>query len=451
MTSTGLLSPSTGIKGQVIAPGHDLYDEARTVFQGGIDRRPALIVRVADSSDVARVVTLAAENGLELAVRSGGHSSAGHSVTDGGIVLDLSSMRGLEIDVTGRTAWAETGLTTGEYTAMTATAGLTTGFGDAGSVGIGGITLGGGVGLLSRKYGLTIDSLLAAEIVTADGEVLHVDADSHPDLFWAIRGGGGNFGVATRFRYRLHEVDRVVGGMLLLPPTADVIAGFVAAAAAAPAELSTIASVGPAPPLPFLPQEVHGRLVLMALVTYAGGTRAGEEALAPLRALAEPIADTIGTVPYPEMIPPGPDFHPVIAGRTMFLDAVDTVAAETLLDHLESTTTPMAAAQLRVLGGEVARVPADATAFPHRDRGLILNLAAMFQDPDELAGHDAWVSDFAAALPGKGAYVNFLGDVGEAGVREAYPGRTWDRLAAVKAQYDPENLFRLNHNIAPAA
>src|ERR671910_406354 len=194
------------LNGRVITPDDAGYDEARSVFYSGIDRRPALIVRVADATDVSRVVSLARESGLELAVRSGGHSVAGHSATEGGIVLDLSEMKDIEIDVEGRTAWAQAGLTAGEFTAAAGAHGLATGFGDTGSVGIGGLTLGGGVGYLVRKHGLTIDDLVSAEIVTADGELLHVDAETHPDLFWAIRGGGGNFGVATRFQYRLHEV-----------------------------------------------------------------------------------------------------------------------------------------------------------------------------------------------------------------------------------------------------
>src|SRR5215208_5697978 len=227
--------------------------ELRAVLNGARSRRPALIVRVADATDVSRVIALALERGLELAVRSGGHSLAGHSTTDGGILLDLSGMKGLEIDVARRTAWAETGLTAGEYTAVAGAHGLATGFGDTGSVGIGGITLGGGVGFLVRKYGLTIDDLLAAEIVTADGELLYVDSDTHPDLFWAIRGGGGNFGVATRFKFRLHEVDTIVGGMLILPAIADTIASFIDLAEAAPDELSGIANVMTAPPMPFLP------------------------------------------------------------------------------------------------------------------------------------------------------------------------------------------------------
>ncbi|MEX0667931.1 MAG: FAD-binding oxidoreductase, partial [Acidimicrobiia bacterium] len=243
-SATGTLSiPDlrASVKGRVVAPGDEGYDQARTVFPGGIDRRPAVIIQVADATDVARVVSLASETGIQLAVRSGGHSI--YAVCDGGIVLDLSGMKSFDIDPVGRTAWAETGLTAADYTGLAATHGLATGFGDTGSVGIGGITLGGGVGYLVRKYGLTIDNLLAAEIVTADGQLLRVDAETHPDLFWAIRGGGGNFGVATRFQFRLQEVDTIVGGFMMLPATPDVIAAFIAEAEAAPDELSTIANV----------------------------------------------------------------------------------------------------------------------------------------------------------------------------------------------------------------
>src|SRR5687767_7058919 len=260
---------SSNVRGQVIRPPDDGYDEARTVFYGGFDRHPAAIVRVADATDVSRVVALAREMGLELAVKSGGHSLAAHGTTDGGIVLDLSEMKNLEIDVPGRTAWAETGLTVGEYTAATAVHGLATGFGDTGSVGLGGITLGGGVGYLVRKHGLTIDSLLAVEIVTADGQLLYVDAETHPDLFWAIRGGGGNFGVATRFKFRLHEVGTIVGGMLVLPATPVAIARCMEVSHAAPEELSAIVNVMTAPPMPFVPEEYHGQLVIMAMIVYA--------------------------------------------------------------------------------------------------------------------------------------------------------------------------------------
>jgi FAD/FMN-containing dehydrogenase len=454
VSNLSLLIPQlrANFNGRVIAPGDPGYDEARTIFYGGIDRRPAVIIRAKDASDVSSVISLARETGLELAVRSGGHSIAGHSASEGGIVLDLSDMRELEIDVGGRTAWAEAGLTTGEYTTEASKYGLATGFGDTGSVGIGGLTLGGGVGYLVRKYGLTIDDLLAAEIVTADGQLLHVDAGSHPDLFWAIRGGGGNFGVVTRFQFRLHEVDSVVGGLIILPATPDVIASFIAEAEAAPDELSTIANIMTAPPMPFLPEEVHGKLIVMAMLAYAGDEKEGERVIAPFRALATPIADMVKPIKYPEIYPPEEgEYHPVAAARTMFVDRIDRAIAETILDHLQASTALMAVAQLRVLGGAMARVPADATAFAHRESRIMVNVAALYEKPEEKAMHEAWVTEFANALQqgDAGAYVNFLGDEGEARVRLAYPNGTWERLTAIKKRYDPTNLFRLNQNIPP--
>jgi FAD/FMN-containing dehydrogenase len=439
--------------GRVIAPGDVGYDEARTVFPGGIDRRPAVIIRPADAAEVARVVSLARETGLELAVRSGGHSGAGHGVSEGGIVLDLANMRALDIDVDGRTAWAEAGLTAGEYTAAVGAHGLATGFGDTGTVGIGGITLGGGVGFLARKHGLTIDNLLAADIVTADGELFRVDADTHPDLFWAIRGGGGNFGVVTRFHFRLHEVASVVGGMLMLPATPEVIASFMAAADAAPDELSTILNVMPAPPMPFIPAEHHGRIVAMALMAYAGDSGAGEQVMAPFRALATPIVDMVKPMPYAELFPPEEEgYHPVAVVRTMFVEEIDQQVAATIVDHLQASDAPMRVAQLRVLGGAVADVPVDATAYAHRKSPIMVNVAAVDESPDKVAAHRPWVSGLAAALNqgDTGAYVGFVGDEGAARVRDAYPDATWQRLAVIKSRYDPTNLFRLNQNIPPA-
>jgi FAD binding domain/Berberine and berberine like len=442
------------LNGPVMTPGDAGYDEARTVFPGGIDRYPPAIVRVKDAPDVSRVVKLAREGGLELAVKSGGHSGAGHSTTDRGILLDLAEMKNLQIDVEGRTAWAETGLTAGEYTAAVGAHGLATGFGDTGSVGIGGITLGGGVGFLVRKHGLTIDDLLAAEIVTADGEILRVDAETHPDLFWAIRGGGGNFGVATRFKFRLHEVDGFVGGMLLLPATPEVIASFVAEAETAPEELSAIANVMAAPPMPFVPPEMYGELIIMALMAYAGeDVDEGECAVAPFRALAEPIADMVRPMSYPEMYPPEEgDYHPTAAARTLFMHTIDRDVAETIIEYLRASDAMMRVAQLRVLGGAVARVPAEATAFAHRSSRIMVNVAAFYEGPEDRARREVWVTDFAAALEqgDGGAYVNFLGEEGEARVRAAYPGSTWDRLVEIKGRYDPTNLFRLNQNIPPA-
>jgi hypothetical protein len=443
---------AAAVDGRIITPGNAGYDQARTIFYGGFDRRPALIVRPTDASDVSQVVSIARETGLELAVRSGGHSLAGHSTTDGGIVLDLADMHALEIDPTQRTAWAQTGLTAGAYTTAAGAYGLATGFGDTGSVGIGGITLGGGIGYLVRKHGLTIDSLLAAELVTADGRLLHVDAETHPELFWAIRGGGGNFGVATRLQFRLHELPQFVGGLLVLPATPEAIAGFVAEAEAAPEELSTIANILPAPPLPFLPPEQHGRLVIMATLAYAGDPEAGERAVAPFRALAPPITDLVKPMPYPQIYPPEEgDYHPTAVSHTMFVDAIDREATEAIVEHLQASTAPMRVAQLRVLGGAMARVPAEATAFAHRASRHMVNVAAVYQRPEQAPEHQAWVDRFAAALQDGDAraYVNFLGDEGQARIRQAYPGSTWERLAAIKGRYDPTNLFRRNQNIPP--
>jgi FAD/FMN-containing dehydrogenase len=452
LSSTSTLL-ADGLQGRVIEPGHPDYDEARTVFNAAVDRRPSAIVKVANTDDVARVIAHARERGLELAVRSGGHSGAGHGVTDGGIVLDLSELRALEIDPARRTAWAETGLTAGEYTTEAGRHGLATGFGDTGTVGIGGITLSGGVGFLSRKHGLTIDELLAAELVTADGDLLYVDDETHEDLFWAIRGGGGNFGVATRFKFRLHPVEPFVGGILFLPATPEVVAGFVAEAAVAPEELSTIANVMTAPPMPFLPEELHGKLVLMAMVAYAGEVEDGERAIAPLRALAEPMADMVRPMSYPEMYPPEEqEFRPVAAVRTMFADSVGLGAAETIVERIQASSAMTAVTQIRVLGGAVARVPADATAYAHRSSRIMMNVAALYQSPEERPVHEEWVNGLADELlqDDAGAYVGFLADEGEARVRAAYPGPTWDRLREVKRRYDPDNMFRLNQNIPPA-
>ena len=441
------------IQGRVITPEDAGYDAARQVFLGGIDKRPAAIVMVANTADVARVVSFARETGTELAVRSGGHSGSGHSTTDGGIVLDLREMKALDIDVEGRTAWAETGLNAAEFTTAAAAHGLAVGFGDTGSVGIGGLTVGGGVGYLVRKYGLTIDSLLAAEVVTAEGKLVKADAKTHPDLFWAIRGGGGNFGVATRLQFRLERLEHFVGGMLILPATVEAIVGFNAAATAAPEELSTIANIMPAPPMPFLPAEAHGKMIIMGMIAFAGDAEAGARAIAPFRALAKPLADMVKPMPYPEMYPPeDPNYHPPAIARTMFIDSVNRDVAGTILKHLNASDASLRVAQLRVLGGAAARVATDATAYAHRASRIMVNVAAFYDGPADRPVREKWVVDFSAALQQKddGAYVNFVADEGEERVRAAYPGGTWDRLRKIKAKYDPDNLFRLNQNIPPS-
>jgi FAD/FMN-containing dehydrogenase len=442
----------TTLRGTMIEPGDPTYDAARAEFYGGLDLRPAVVVRVADAEDVSHLVRFARDHDVELAVRSGGHSVAGHSTTEGGVLLDLAEMNALEIDARARTMTAETGLRAIEVTTATAEHGLAIGFGDTGSVGIGGITLGGGVGFLSRKHGLTIDSLLEADVVTADGELHTIDADREPELFWAIRGGGGNFGVATRFRYALAEVPSVVGGLLFLPATPETVEGFVSLLEDAPEELSGIANVMPAPPMPFVPEDVVGSLVIFGLLCFAGDAADGERALAPFRALGEPLADMLKEMPYPGMfMPEDPDYHPLAVSRTLLTDAFDADATRASLERLAASDAPLRVVQVRALGGAVARVPNDATAFAHRDRRLMINVAAFYETDEERAERELWVDDVSSAIQ-RGpvaAYVNFLGDEGDDRVHDAYPPATLERLRRIKTTYDPTNLFHRNQNIRP--
>jgi FAD/FMN-containing dehydrogenase len=436
---------------RLILPGEDDYDAARSVFYGWVDKRPAAIARASNVDDVVNVVNFARENGIELAVRSGGHSAAGHSVSEGGVVLDLADMRAIQIDVAGRTAWAEAGATAGQFTKAAGEHGLATGFGDTGSVGLGGITLGGGVGYLSRKFGLTVDSLLAAELVLADGRQVRVDAVSHPDLFWAIRGGGGNFGVATRFQFQLHLLPSIVGGLLILPATAETIAAFMAAAEGAPDELGTIANVMPSPPMPMVPDPLHGKPVIFAILVFAGDAERGEAVLAPFRKIREPLADMLGPKKYPEIFEGEEGPHPVAGvSRNMFVKHIDRAAGQTIMDFLDRSDAPLRVAQLRPLGGAIARVPTEATAYAHRQRKIMVNLACLYEDPKEANKHAIWVSEFAKALDQgeAGAYVNFVMDEG---LNAAYPEATWKRLVNIKRQYDPRNLFHMNHNIPPGS
>ena len=442
------------VKGRVVGPDDETYDSDRQVLYSNFDRRPAAVVRVADAEDVARTVAFAAEQGLEMAVRSGGHSLAGHSTTEGGVVVHLGDMNRVEIDVDSRTAWAQTGALAGDYTKAAARYGLATGFGDTASVGIGGITLAGGIGFLVRKYGLTIDNVLAAEVVTADGRIVRADPEENPDLFWAIRGGGGNFGVVTRIQYRLVEVDDIVGGMLILPATPETIAGFAAEASAAPEELSTIANVMKAPPLPFLPEAAHGKFALLGLMAFSGDLAVGNEVMDRFRALGEPIADMVGTIKYPGLFEEpegGEEFHPMMEGVNLFADRFGETEAETAVSHIEASTAAMSAVQFRVLGGAYARVPNDATAFGHRDRKLMVNVAAMYMDPSQREEAAAWTRGLADAMyPDETAgYAGFITDEGERGARRAYPPATLARLQEVKRRYDPDNLFHLNHNVVP--
>lgn len=443
-----------GLRGSIILPGSPEYDEARQVKSAQYDRSPALIVRAADAEDVVHTVNLARESGLPLSVRGGSHSLAGFGTNDGGIVLDMSPMKGLHIDPETRTAWAQPGLTARDYTEAAAAHGLATPFGDTGSVGIVGLTLGGGIGWLARKYGLAIDALLAVELVTADGRQITVSEDSHPDLFWAIRGGGGNFGVVTRLKYRLYPVGQILGGAVFLPATREVLRGLQPIAEAAPEELTTISFLMRVPPLPFVPGDVVGELSLAVMFVWAGDPDAGQVALEPFRRLATPLAEGVMPMPYPgiyqlleEAEKRGHAVH-----RSRFLETLDHDAIDAILAAMAQATSPTTMIQIRMLGGAMARVPSDATAFAHRNARVMLIIITQYEDPATEPEHRAWTVALHDVLGANatGVYSNFLESEGEERIREAYPTATYERLADVKRRYDPNNLFRLNQNIRPA-
>jgi FAD/FMN-containing dehydrogenase len=452
LLAMGMEALASRLAGRVVDADHPDYDTLRGIAHSNWDYRPLFVARVANAPDVADVVDFARRNQLQVAVRSGGHSVCGHSGSDGGVVIDLRDLDGIEIDLDAMTVWAGSGLTAGQLTQALDPHRVVVGFGDSASVGIGGITLGGGVGYMTRKFGLTMDSLVAAEIVTSSGSILTVDKANHAELFWALRGGGGNFGVVTRFCYRLNPLPEFTGGPLVLPATPEALAGFVAAAKAAPDELSTILLVMPAPPMPFLPPEVVGKTVLLGMMAYAGPAEAAQKVLAPFRALGTPMADLVGPGPYGMMyLPEDPSMKPSVSIRTLFKDDFSVADAATILEQLDRCEAPMRMAQVRVLGGAAARVPSAATAYAHRDAGMIVGFLAMDGTAEAAARHDRWADDGVRAMGGatRGTYVNFLADQGETMLRATYPGETWERLRQVKHNYDPTNLFRRNQNIPP--
>jgi FAD/FMN-containing dehydrogenase len=442
------------LHGSLVLPGTQDYEEARLVHHANSDRRPAVIVRAADANDVAKTVRFARESGRRLSVRGGGHSLAGFGTNDGGIVLDLGAMKGLHIDVERRLAWAQPGLTAGEYTNAAAAHGLATPFGDTATVGIGGLTLGGGIGYLARKYGLAIDALQAVEMVTADGRQVVASETSHPDLFWAVRGGGGNFGVVTRFQYKLFPVGEILGGALFLPPTREALQALVPVASSAPDELTTISFLMGMPPAPFIPAERVGELALAIIFVWSGDPAEGQAAIQPFRDVATPIAEAVMPMPYPAIyeFTKAAENRSLAVHKSRFLDGLDDDAVDALLEAAATRTSPFTMIQLRVLGGAVSRVPADATAFAHRDAPVMFLSIVPYMDPTEEPVHRAWTESLFEALEphDAGVYSNFLEVEGEARVRAAYPGGTYERLADVKRRYDPSNLFDQNQNIRPA-
>ncbi len=448
---------TTTFQGELIRPGDEQYDEARKVWNGAIDRRPALIARCGSAADVAAALRLGRERDLPVAVRGGGHSIAGWSVNDDGLVIDLSPMREIEVDPHARTARAGGGVLWGELDAATQAHGLATVGGIVTHTGIAGLTLGGGIGWLMRRHGATVDNLLAADVVTVDGDSLRASEDENPDLFWGLRGGGGNFGIVTSFEYRLHGVGpTILGGPLYfaLEDGPEVLRAYRDFIADAPDELTTILNLRMAPPLPFIPEEFHGQPVVTVVVCHAGDLDRGQALLEPLRRAATPLVDAVVPRPYVDLqrlfdpsVPHGWHYR----WRSWELPPLTDVAIDTLVDQAARITSPRSYIIVFQLGGAVAR--GHDTAFSQRDAAHDVNINAVWLEGDpEADRHVEWVRDTYAALEphSRGrAYVNFLEDEGHDRVRAAYGPAKHDRLKALKRRYDPDNLLRGNQNISP--
>jgi hypothetical protein len=454
----GLQELRARFRGALLRPGEEGYDEARRIWNGAIDRRPALIARCAGADDVAVAVRFAREHDLLVSVRGGGHAVAGHAVCDGGLMIDLSLMKAVRVDPEARTARAAGGLLWRELDAATQPFGLATTGGIISHTGIGGLTLGGGLGHLMRRHGLTVDNLLAVDLVTAEGEAMRVDDGTEPELLWGLRGGGGNFGIATALEYRLHPVGPiVVGGPVFwrLEDAPKVLGLLREYAPGAPDELGITLTMMLAPPLPFLPPEQLGKPVLGLVLVWSGDPAAGRRAIAPLLGVAPPVAELVRPVSYlaiQTMLDGGAPHGRHYYWRSHRLPVLSDEVIEVFVDRVGSITSPFSQINGWAMGGAVSRVDPEATAVGEREVGFDISLAAAWPPTDpEPDRHTAWVREGWEALRPHscGVYVNFISDEGEAGVETAY-GQRLKRLTALKDRYDPANVFRMNANIPPS-
>ena len=448
------------VLGSVISPGDPDYDSARQTWNHVADRHPALVVCCSGTADVISTVGFARSEGLPVAVRGGGHSIAGLSACDGGVIVDLSQMTAVHVDQRRGRALAQGGTTWRRFDRETQAHGLATPGGRVSSTGIGGFTLGGGIGHLLRKYGLACDNLLAAEVVTADGEQVRASAEENTDLFWALRGGGGNFGVVTAFELALHRVGPIVlGGVVYYPAAqaAQVLAGWRDATACAPDELTTLVNLTTAAPAPSLPRDMQGEKVAALVVCWAGSQEDGEEAVRPLRTLGTPLADLIGPMPYlalQQLVDPlwGPGAANYFTSA--FLDRLPDAAIQTFADAFQRSAGLPAWCELHIhqMGGAMARIPSGATAFSQRRPPYLINCITRTPTAAGFAASRAWARATRDAMARFGTgqmYVNFTGEADQAETRACYPPTTRERLATVKGRYDPANLFRFNQNIRP--
>jgi hypothetical protein len=447
-------------RGALIQPGEEAYAESRRIWNGAVDRRPALIARCVDADDVVAALRFARDHELPISVRGSGHGVAGNAVADGAIMIDLSLLKGVSVDPAARLARAAAGVTSGEFDLATQRHGLATTGGTVSHVGISGLTLHGGFGHLLRRHGLTVDNLRGVDLITADGRQMHVDVETEPELFWGLRGGGGNFGIATAFSYDLHSVGPLVlGGPVYWPlGQASEVLGFLRDfAPQAPDDLGIMLVAHRAPPLPFLPPERYGAPTFGLLLTWAGDIAEGRQVLAPLVHVGSPLGDLVRPVPYRAVqtlldgaAAPGNGAH----WRSVRLPALSDAAIELFISMADSLPTPLSFLTGWAISGAASRVAPDATAVGLRDVGFELRIIAMWPPEDSGAGqHVSWVNNGWKRLAAYGngrQYPTFLTDEGLAGVHSAYRDG-WSRLVALKDRYDPTNIFRLNANIPPSA
>jgi hypothetical protein len=448
-----------GFRGQLLSPEDPGYDDARRVWNGSIDRFPALIARCAGVADVIAAVKFAKDNGLLVAVRGGGHSYPGYSVCDGGLVIDLSLMKGIRVDPEARTVRAQAGVLLGELDRETQAFGLAVPSGIVTHTGLSGLALGGGINWLMRKYGLTIDQLLSVDLVTAEGELVKASETENPDLFWGVRGGGGNFGIVTEFAFRLNPVGPIVlAGPIfwLMEESPNVLRFYREWIAEAPDELMTIVIHRKAPPLPFVPRELHGKLVVGVVCCYAGPVEDGEQVVKPLKEFGSPVLDLC--VPKPFLAHQAMFDLSFQHGWWYYMRACDVAeltddVIDITVEHSLRINSPLTAFPIWQLGGAVARVGEDETAFGGRSAGHTFNITASTETAEGFDEEREWVRNFWLALEPyhTSVYVNFLMEEGEERIRQAYGTTKYERLKALKRRYDPDNLFRLNQNIRPTA
>jgi FAD/FMN-containing dehydrogenase len=445
------------LTGELILPPDPGYDEARAIWNAMIDRRPAMIVRCANTADVVRAVNYARDHHMLVSVRGGGHNVAGSALNDGGMVIDLSAMKCVHVHADSKRAVVEAGALLADVDAAPQVHHLATPLGINSTTGIAGLTLGGGFGWLSRKHGMTVDNLIAAEVVTADGRVVHASAEKHPDLFWALRGGSGNFGVVTRFEFRLHELGpNVLAGFIVYPMSEakSVLKQYREFVAQAPDDLTVWSVLRNAPPLPFLPESVHGTGVVVLAMMHAGDPAQGEAIIDPLRRFGTPVGEHVGVMPYTAW---QQVLDPLLAPRARNywkshnFKTLEDGLFDVMVDTASALPSPQCEMILASMGGATARAATEATAYPHRDALFVVNVHARWEDPADDARCIAWAREFyraGARYSTGGVYVNFQTEDEKERVHAAY-GSNYNRLARVKRIYDPANVFRVNQNIQP--